>query len=177
MSNHARDGKNANSALIVTVTPEDYPEGDVLSGVAFQREIEARAYQAGNGKVPVQLYGDFKNAVASTGAGEVEPDHKGDYYWTDLHGILPDALNDSLKEGIEIFGQKIRGFNRYDAVLSGVESRTSSPVKIIRNEQMESSVAGLYPCGEGPGYAGGIMSAAMDGCKVAEKIIERSRMS
>lgn len=175
MSSHARDGQNANSALIVTVTPNDYSGADVLAGVEFQRQIETKAYQAGSGRVPVQLYGDFRQGVSSSGPGEILPDHKGAYSWTDLQEILPKALNDSLKEGIAAFGEKIQGFDRYDAVLSGVESRTSSPIKIVRNEQMESSVAGLYPCGEGPGYAGGIMSAAMDGCKAAEKIVERYR--
>lgn len=174
MSYRKRDGRNANSALIVTVTPEDYPDKGVLSGVAFQRNLEKAAFEAANGKIPVQLYRDFKANKKSSTLGKVIPDVKGEYELTSLNKILPEELNKSLIEGIESFGRKIHGFNREDALLLGVESRTSSPVKILRDEKFQSvSVEGLYPCGEGPGYAGGIMSAAMDGLRVAENIISQ----
>ncbi|KIR01877.1 NAD(FAD)-utilizing dehydrogenasehypothetical protein [Lachnospiraceae bacterium TWA4] len=171
MSYRKRDGKNANAALIVTVTPEDYPSNEVLSGVEFQRRIEKAAYEAGNGKIPIQLYGDFKKGQPSTMIGQVHPEVKGQYQLTSLNSILPEELNESLIEGIESFGKKIKGFNREDALLLGVESRTSSPIRILRDDKMQTKVRGIYPCGEGPGYAGGIMSAAMDGIKAAEKII------
>ena len=173
MSYRARDGRNANSALIVTVTPDDYPGDDVLSGVEFQRRIEEAAWKAGNGKIPSQLFGDFRANRPSDRAGGVTPDHKGETTFTNLRGILPEELNEALIEGIEAFDRKIDGYAREDAILSAVEARTSSPVKIIRDENMMSSIKGLYPCGEGPGYAGGIMSAAMDGCKAAESIAEK----
>ena len=176
MSYRARDSKNANSALIVTVTPEDYPGEDALAGVRFQREIEHRAYLAGQGMIPSQLYGDFKENKPSVAYGEVVPEHKGLTKLSNLRGILPSELEDALVEGIEAFDRKIKGFSRADAILSGVEGRTSSPVKIIRDENMESeSLKGLYPCGEGPGYAGGITSAAMDGLRAAETIASRYR--
>ncbi|MGN0266363.1 MAG: NAD(P)/FAD-dependent oxidoreductase [Lachnospiraceae bacterium] len=170
MSYRARDGVNANSALIVTVTPEDYPGDDVLAGVVFQRQIEEAAYRAGNGKIPCQLYGDFKANRPSEKPEEVSLQNRGQSCFTNLRGILPEELNQSLIEGIESFDHKIKGFAREDAILAGVEARTSSPVKIIRDENMLSNLKGLYPCGEGPGYAGGIMSAAMDGCRAAETI-------
>ena len=171
MSYHARSGENSNSAMVVTVTPADYGSSDVLAGMRFQRRLEEAAYQAGNGNVPVQLFGDFCQGTASTGAGDVAPNIKGTYTFTDLRPCFSQELYESLKTGILDCGQIIRGFDRKDALLSGVESRTSSPVKIPRNEELQSSVPGLYPCGEGTGYAGGITSAAMDGLKVAEKII------
>lgn len=170
MSYRARNGHNANSALIVTVTPQDYPGEDVLSGVAFQRQIEEAAWKTGTGKIPSQLFGDFRENRPSTQYGEIEPDHKGQSQLTNLRSILPESLNEALIEGIEAFGHKIKGYSREDAILSAVEARTSSPIKIIRDENMMSNIKGLYPCGEGPGYAGGIMSAAMDGCRAAETI-------
>lgn len=218
MSYHARDGENANSALIVTVTPEDFLkfvkfgekieeiekiEGieekgieeikgkeetkrieeikeiekeestDVLAGIAFQRVLEERAFRAGKGKVPVQLYGDFKENRCSVKFGAVKPQIKGEMTFANLQEVLPVPLVDALIEGIERFGRVIPGFHREDALLAGVESRTSSPVRILRDKQLESSVLGLFPCGEGAGYAGGITSAAMDGIKVAEEIARR----
>lgn len=170
MSNRARNGRNANSALIVTVTPQDYPGEDALSGVEFQRRIERAAWEAGNGRIPCQQFGDFRKNQPSRQFGEIEPDHKGESKLTNLRDILPEPLNEALIEGIEAFGHKIKGYAREDAILSAVEARTSSPVKIIRDENMMSSIKGLYPCGEGPGYAGGIMSAAIDGCRAAETI-------
>lgn len=173
MSYHDRAGANANSALIVTVTPEDYPDATPLGGVAFQRRLEELAYAAAGGKVPVQLYGDFKKNRISTRLGEVEPQIKGAWAFADLRAVMPEALNRSLIEAMDGFGHMIAGFDRTDAVLAGIESRTSSPVRIWRDEQMESRIRGLYPCGEGAGYAGGITSAAMDGVKVAEAIASR----
>ena len=175
MSYHARDSRNANSAIIVTVTPDDFPGTDVLSGVAFQRHLERYAYRLCGGKVPIQLFGDFQAGQESRLLGEVEPCIKGSYEFGSLHTLFPQVLYQSLVEGIQSFEEKIKGFSRYDSILSGVESRTSSPVRILRNEQLESSVTGLIPCGEGAGYAGGITSAAMDGLKAAEAIAGRYR--
>ena len=180
MSYSDREGKNANSAMIVTVTPEDYRpyhvEGtpDVLDGVAFQRALEHAAWEAGKGKVPVQLFGDFCENRVSTALGEVTPSICGEWTFANLREVLPTFIGDSLVEGIRASERKIHGFSRSDAVLSGVEARTSSPVRIVRNETLESSsLTGLYPCGEGAGYAGGITSAAMDGLKTAEEIAKK----
>lgn len=178
MSYSDRSGKNANSAVIVSVTPEDYPGEGPLSGIAFQRELEEKAYRLGNGRIPVQRYGEFRQKILgfpaeelpeSTG-GELRPCCKGEYAWADLSGLLPKECGVALAEGMEQFARQIRGFNRPDAVLSGVESRTSSPVRILRDETLQSNIKGVYPCGEGAGYAGGITSAAMDGLRVAEEI-------
>lgn len=173
MSYHARDGKNANSALIVTVTPEDFPEAGPLGGVAFQRSLEKLAYQAADGSIPVQLYEDYRAGRMSRQLGEIEPQMRGRWAFGNLREVMPEKLNLALLEAMEGFGQMIRGFDRPDALFAGIESRTSSPVRIWRNEEMESQVRGLYPCGEGAGYAGGITSAAMDGVKVAEAIVRR----
>ena len=175
MSYHARDGENANRALIVTVTPDDFGSGGegALRGVAFQRRLEEAAFNAGAGRIPVQLYGDFKENRCSVKFGAVKPQIKGEMTFANLQEVLPVPLVDALIEGIERFGRVIPGFHREDALLAGVESRTSSPVRILRDKQLESSVLGLFPCGEGAGYAGGITSAAMDGIKVAEEIARR----
>lgn len=173
MSDHARDSQNANSAIIVTVTPEDFGSRAPLSGIAFQRQLEELAFQLGEGKIPLQLFGDFKADRASKALGEVSPILKGGYVLSNLRPIFTEAVTSSLIEGIESFDRIIPGFARFDALLAGVESRTSSPVRISRDQQFESSVKGLYPCGEGAGYAGGITSAAMDGLKVAEEIAKR----
>lgn len=170
MSNRKRDGENANSAVIVNVSPEDFGSPHPLAGVAFQRKWERLAWEEGSGKVPVQLFGDFKEQHLSKAFGEVMPSHKGGYSFGNLWHCLPDYVCESLAEGIEAFGQKIKGYNRGDTILSGVETRTSSPVKMPRNEQFQSNIGGLYPCGEGAGYAGGITSAAMDGLRVAEAV-------
>lgn len=176
MSNRARDGENANSALIVTVTPEDfvkeYPECPVLSGMEFQRHLETRAYQLCQGKIPVQLFQDFEAGRQSTGLGTVTPQTKGGYDFGNLRSILPDSIGSALVESVYAFDRQVPGFARPDAIFSGVESRTSSPVRILRNDRCESGIEGLYPCGEGAGYAGGIMSAAMDGLRVAEQILK-----
>ncbi len=173
MSYHARDGEDANSALIVTVTPKDFGGEGPLAGIAFQRRLEELAYKAGKGKIPVQLYGDFKEGRLSTGFGQVRPQFRGETAFADLRQILPVPVTEALLEGIDRFGQIIRGFDRPDAILAGVESRTSSPVRICRDDHLESRIKGLFPCGEGAGYAGGITSAAMDGLRVAEEIARR----
>ncbi len=173
MSYHDRAGENANSALIVTVGPEDFGNGSPLSGVAFQRRLEESAYHAGNGKIPVQLYGDFCKNQTSTKLGQIVPQTCGSWSFANLRLVLPEILCLSLLDGMESFGRMIEGFGRPDAILAGVESRTSSPVRILRDESFQSQVRGLYPCGEGAGYAGGITSAAMDGVKVAEAVAAR----
>ena len=176
MSYQARDSRNANSAMIVTVTPQDFPEEGPLGGVAFQRELERAAWKAGQGKVPVQLFGDYQKQVPSTELGDVVPCIKGAYTLTDVRGILPKEVGDSIEEGILAFGKKIPGFDRPDALLGGVESRTSSPLRIVRDKDLlQANLEGIYPCGEGAGYAGGITSAAMDGIKTAEAISKKFR--
>lgn len=175
MSYQARDGENANSALIVTVRPEDFPDGSPLGGVAFQRELERAAYQAGGGKIPLQTFGDFCEGRVSDRFEGVRPAMKGGWAFANVREILPREIGDSIEEGIFAFEKKIPGFSRRDALLSGVESRTSSPVRILRGEDFQSKISGLYPCGEGAGYAGGITSAAMDGIKVAEAVAKRFR--
>lgn len=179
MSYSGRDGRNANSAVIVSVTPEDFGSTHPLAGIAFQRELEERAYALGKGKIPAQRYGAFKECVekkadrqeAKDGiVSELEPCCKGAYVWADVSRILPEECNQAFVEGMEVFGRQIEGFDREDAILLGVESRTSSPVRMHRDEQLQSAIRGIYPCGEGAGYAGGITSAAMDGIRVAEAI-------
>lgn len=171
MSYSDRGSENANSAIVVTVKPEDYGMEHPLKGMELQRDIEKKAYELGNGKVPVQLWEDYKVDKASTKLLNVTPQIKGEYMLTNLRQILPKYIGDSLVDGMEVFGRKIKGFDSADVVLSGVETRTSSPVKLPRDENLESKILGLYPCGEGAGYAGGITSAAMDGLKVFESIV------
>lgn len=175
MSYQKRDGQNANSAVIVAVTPKDFPDGgrDPLSGTVFQRQLEQRAYELGSGKIPQQLYGDYKNGIVSKAYGDFPSQTKGNCAFADLDELLPAELKSAFINGMEQFAQYIPDFNRYDAILSGVESRTSSPVRILRKEDYTGETDGIYPCGEGAGYAGGIMSAAMDGMKVAEAIAGR----
>ena len=176
MSYQARDSRNANSALIVSVTPADFPEEGPLGGVAFQRNLERAAWKAGNGKVPVQLFEDYQKHKPSTRLKDVEPCIKGACVPGDVRSIFPKEIGDSIEEGVLAFGKKIKGFDRPDAVLSGVESRTSSPVRIVRDkDSLEANYEGIYPCGEGAGYAGGITSAAMDGIKVAEAVSKKFR--
>ncbi len=170
MSNYGRNEENANSAIAVTVLPEDFGDSEPLSGVAFQRKWERTAYLAGRGKVPVQLFGDLLRNRESVTIGDITPNIRGDYRLTNLTACLPGEVCEALKEGILAFDRKIKGFAREEAVLSGVESRTSSPVRIERGENFESNIGGIYPCGEGAGYAGGITSAAIDGIKVFEAV-------
>lgn len=175
MSYQARDGKNANSAVIVTVNPKDFPEEGPLGGIAFQRSLERAAWKLGEGRVPVQLFGDYRKKRPSTSFGEILPSIRGSYILSDVRSILPPEIGDSIEEGISAFGKKLAGFDREDALLSGVESRTSSPVRIVRGPEMTGNIQGIYPCGEGAGYAGGITSAAMDGIKIAEAISKKYR--
>ncbi len=175
MSYSARDGKNANSAIIITVTPDDFGGKEPLNGILFQRKLEELAYRAGGGNIPQQLYGDFKNSVISASYGRYESEIKGHAQFANLRGILPDELGKAFIEGMEHFGKIIDGFNRDDAILSAIESRTSSPVRIERDENFTASKKWIYPCGEGAGYAGGITSAAMDGIKTAQAIANRFR--
>ena len=174
MSNYKRDGKNSNSAIVVTVGPKDFGD-DVFSGIEFQRRLERLAYQAGDGFIPVQLFKNFCDRKISNSFGEYTPNTKGSYRFADLNLVLPLYVCESLKEGINYFGKKIKGFNRDDAILLGVESRTSSPVVIERDDNLEA-IGGLYPAGEGAGYAGGITTAAIDGVKVFESIIKKYRV-
>lgn len=175
MSNFARNEKNANSALIVNVGPEDFESSHILAGMEFQRKWEKLAYKAADGNIPVQLFGDFRNKETGSQFMSVTPNTKGNYQFANLWDCLPAYVCDTLVEGIEAFDKKIKGYGTEEAVLLGVETRTSSPVRIVREKDtLESSnIKGLYPCGEGAGYAGGIMSAAMDGMKVFEAIIQK----
>ena len=174
MSYSKRDGNNANSAIIISVTPEDFSGQGPLSGVEFQRQIEKKAYEAGNGKIPVQYYKDFKNKSEHKGQipDNFTPAIKGLYTFGNVNEILPPDLNQSFIQGMEHFHKIIPGFADDLSLISGIESRTSSPLRIHRDEYGQSpSLRGLYPCGEGAGYAGGITSAAMDGLYVAERIV------
>lgn len=174
MSDHARNGPNANSAVIVSVTPRDFGEEGPLAGIAFQRRLEEAAFRAGAGRVPVERYGDFSAAATAGRIGtDFMPCIRGRWQFADAASILPPPLYRAFCEGMTRFGQLIPGFDDENALVCGVESRTSSPVRICRDETFQSSLRGLYPCGEGAGYAGGIMSAAMDGMRVAEAIIAR----
>ena len=173
MSNYDRDEKNANSAIIVTVNPEDFDEDSPLAGMEFQRKWERLAYEEGKGKVPVQLFGDFEANRPSTKLGSMTPNLKGEYTLGNVRNCLPEYVCESIIEGVHAFDKKIHGFSKADAIMLGVETRTSSPIKMIRNEAFESNIAGVYPCGEGAGYAGGITSAAMDGIKVYEMIVHK----
>ena len=174
MSYSGRNGENANSAIVVTVSPEDFSEyqseENVLAGMEFQRRLEEAAYRLGDGKIPIQLFGDFKRGEKSVKLGDVKPNSKGRYQLANVREIFPEPVFKAICEGMEAFDRKISGFAREDAIFSGVESRTSSPVRIIRGEDYQSEIKGMYPCGEGAGYAGGITSAAGDGMKVAEAI-------
>lgn len=173
MSYSDRGGKNANSAIVVTVSPKDYGKEGPMGAVEFQRELEEKAFREGNGMIPVQLFGDFCENRMSREFREIIPQIKGKYQFGNIRNIFPEDINEALIEGINGFGKKIKAFNRKDAVLSAVESRTSSPVRISRDEEFVSNIKGIYPCGEGAGYAGGITSAAMDGVRVFEGITSK----
>lgn len=169
MSNYKRESKNANSAIIVTISPRDFGE-DVLDGIKFQRELEKRAYEIGKGNIPIELYKDFKNGYIGSEVEEIEPVIKGKYFFSDIRKIFPSYITEALIEAIDYFDSKIEGFARDDSIIAAVESRTSSPVRIERDEFGESNIKGIYPCGEGAGYAGGITSSGMDGIYQAENI-------
>ena len=173
MSYSKRDGAHADSAIVVAVDSADYPGNHVLSGMYFQRELEQKAYKAGNGKIPVQYYMDFKNKKVTETADDLNHSLKGEYAYADVRTIFPDEISRAIVDGMEQFERIIPGFATENPLLCGVESRTSAPVRIVRNEEYQSIIKGIYPCGEGAGYAGGITSAAMDGMKVAESIISK----
>ena len=174
MSYNDRGSKNANSAIVVAVNPADFGADDALAGVRYQRELEKKTYELAKGAIPIQLFGDFKENKNSTGFGGITTVSKGRTEFANLREILPKYISESIILGMGSFGTKIKGFDRDDVVLLGVESRTSSPLRILRdNENFESSIKGIYPIGEGAGYAGGITSAAVDGVKAALKIIEK----
>ncbi len=175
MSPWARDGENINGGFLVGVGPEDFPDAHPLAGVAFQRTLEEAAYRAGGGNftAPAQRVADFLAHRPSTGPGRVLPSYRPGVRWTDLHTCLPSFLTEALEEALPILGRSVPGYDSPDAVLTAVESRSSSPVRILRSpETCQSPVRGLYPCGEGAGWAGGILSAAADGLRCAEKILE-----
>lgn len=171
MSYSGRDGKNANSAIIVSVTPDDFGAEGPLSGIVFQRRLEEAAWKAGQGAVPVQRYGSFSDRAS---AGHIPADFvpaiRGRWKEADVASVLPPELKEAFEDGMAQFGRMIPGFDDENAFVSGVESRTSSPVRISRDETLQANIRGIYPCGEGAGYAGGITSAAMDGMRVAEMI-------
>lgn len=168
MSNHKRDTKCANSAIVVTVNTNDFGSNP-LDGIEFQRKLEEKAYNLGNGLIPVQLYKDYKENKKSEKLN-YDPFIKGNYKLTNINQIFPEYINESLKEAIDNFDKKIKGFNNDDTIIAAIESRTSSPVRIERDELMKSNIDGIYPIGEGAGYAGGITTSAIDGLKLAEVI-------
>ena len=179
MSNFARDARNANSAIVAAVRPEDFGGSGILAGIEFQRRWERAAFAAANPSggfaMPIQRFGDFLAGRPSTGFGSVRPCAKGSTMLTDLNSCLPGYIVVALKEGILDFNRRIKGFAHPDAILTGVETRTSSPIRILRDEGLMSNIEGIYPCGEGGGHSGGIMSSAMDGIRVAESIAENQR--
>jgi len=187
MSYSGRNSSTANSAIIISVGESDFinpfffkdglehllQKADALSGMRFQQALERKAYQLAKGKIPQQLYGDFIENRCSTSYGEFSSNTKGNTAFVNLRGLFSEDMEESFMGGMEHFAHIIPSFNRKDAILSGIESRTSSPIRILRNENYESEIKGIYPCGEGAGYAGGITSAAMDGIRVAEAIIKK----
>lgn len=174
MSLFARDGENANSALLVNVVPEDFLGDSPLAGIDFQKDLEEKAFELGGGNyyAPIQRTEDFLENRKSNFIGEIKPTYKPGVTLSNLNEILPEFVSKTLKEGILDFDRKLKGFANPDAILTGVETRSSSPVRIVRNERFMANVEGIYPCGEGAGYAGGIMTAAVDGIKCAKAIIE-----
>ena len=176
MSYSGRDGKNSNSAIIISVTPQDFSGQGALSGVEFQRQLEKKAYEIGKGKIPVQYYKDFKGKSEHTGniPEDFTPAMKGQYCFANVNELLTKEMNEAFLQGMEHFHKILPGFADDYAIVSGIESRTSSPLRILRDDKGESEVKGLYPCGEGAGYAGGITSAAMDGIFIAERIVLNS---
>ena len=172
MSCRARDGANINGGFLVGVNPADFGGDDPLAGVRFQRRWEEAAFQAGGGnfRAPAQLVGDFLRARSSSACGGITPTYQPGVTWTNLEQCLPDYVCQSLREALPILDRKVHGFACEDAVLTGVETRSSSPLRIRRDETLQTALRGVYPCGEGCGYAGGIVSAAVDGIRVAEAI-------
>ena len=176
MSKFARDGENANSAVLVSVTPDDFKGDSPLEGIYFQRDLEKKAFELGgsNFNAPIQRVGDFLNNKKTTFIGEVKPTYKPGVTMSNLQEIMPDYVVKTMQEGLLDFDKKIKGFANDDAILTGLETRSSSPVRIVRDtETLEANIKGIYPCGEGAGYAGGIMTAAMDGIKCALQILNK----
>ena len=173
MSRFARDGANSNAAFLVNIVPDDFESQHPLAGIYFQRRWEQAAFELGGRDfhAPAQLLGDFMRGVASSGASSVSPTYPLGVRYTDLSACLPDYVVDSLREAVPIFDRRLRGFATKDAVLTGVETRSSSPVRVVRDESLQSNLRGVYPCGEGAGYAGGIMSAGVDGIRCAEAVL------
>ena len=173
MSYFLRDGKNANSAILVNVVPDDFKNASPLGGIYFQKDLEEKAFILGGSNyfAPIQRLEDFINNKKSEFVGTIKPSYLPGYTLSNLNDILPKFVSDTLKEGITYFDKKLNGFANPDSILTGVETRSSSPVRIIRNENLVSNISGLYPCGEGAGYAGGIMSAAVDGIKCAIAVL------
>ncbi|MBQ4253609.1 MAG: FAD-binding protein, partial [Erysipelotrichaceae bacterium] len=177
MSYYSRDGENSNAALLVNINTDDFEGDDVLSGMHFQKELEEKAFvvAGSNYHAPVQRVEDFHKRIPSDHIGSIIPTYKPGYTLCDLNEILPDFVSDTIREALPYFDGKLHGFNDPDAILTGVETRTSSPVTIIRDKSLQSSIRGIYPCGEGAGMAGGITSAAVDGIKVAVSILEKEQ--
>lgn len=173
MSYSDRASENANSALIVAIDRNDFPDDSPLAGMYLQEKLEKTAFDIGKGKIPVQLFKDYKDGIISKSFGDINPVFKGHTNFANLQDIFPDEINKAIIESIEKFGYTIEGFDNEDAILAAVESRTSSPIRITRDNNLESNIKGVYPAGEGAGYAGGIMSAAMDGIRVADAIIDK----
>ena len=176
MSEFARDTENANSALLVSVRPEDYPGEDVLGGIFWQRELEKKAFALGGGSyyAPAQRVEDFLKGVPTSSWGKVTPSYRPGVRGCDLGELFPDFIAESLREALPMLGKKLRGFDDGDAVLTAIETRSSAPYRMTRDENGVCSVGGIYPAGEGSGYAGGIMSSAADGMKIAEKMLSVS---
>lgn len=176
MSYFARDGKNANSAVLVNVTPEDFKDSNnPLSGIDFQKDLEEKAFILGGSNyfAPIQRFEDFDKNIKSTFIGTVEPSYKPGVTLSNLNDIMPEFVSTTLKDGIKFFDTRLHGFANPDSILTGMETRSSSPVRILRDENLVSNIRGIYPCGEGAGYAGGIMSASVDGIKCAIAAIAR----
>lgn len=172
MSRADRDGENANAALLVTVNPAEFPYPGVLGGMQWQRQIEETAFAvSGSYRAPAQKVGDFLRGVPSANGGSVEPTYRPGVVWCDLHQVLPEKISRSLKAALPLLEGSLRGFASDDAVLTAPETRSSSPVRMLRDENRQSELVGFYPAGEGAGYAGGIMSAAVDGIQTAEALI------
>ncbi len=169
MSNYLRDSENANSAIVVTVSQADFGPNP-LDGVKYQESLEKAAYGLGNGLIPVQLYKDYQKKQISNRFLDVNPLFKGKYTFGDLNKLFSEEINSDIKEAMTYFGKKIKGFDSDGTILAAVESRTSSPIKMFRDECLQSNIKGIFPCGEGAGYAGGITSSAIDGIKVAEMV-------
>jgi len=178
MSEHARNKENANAALLVNVGPEDFGDDHPLAGMFFQRHWEERAFLQGGGdyRAPAQRVGDFLADRESKDIGRINPSYRPGVRMTDLRHCLPGFVTDTLKLAIVEFDKKLKGFSDPDAILTGIESRSSSPVRILRNQEYQSNISGIYPTGEGAGYAGGIISAAVDGIRIAEAIGEEEEI-